>query len=70
MRPITKCVHLPKTKTTPAFLSLAELWLIVSDAPSKPKPALFLPGALLMAMRAELLAPFVFVDFGFAPLLQ
>jgi hypothetical protein len=43
---------------------------MVSDGSSKPKPALFLPGALLMAMRAELLAPFVFVDFGFTPLLQ
>jgi hypothetical protein len=30
---------------------------------------LLLPGALLMAMRAELLAPFMFVDLGFASFL-
>jgi predicted membrane protein len=28
-------------------------------------PGLFLPGALLMAMRAQLLAPFVLVNFCF-----
>jgi hypothetical protein len=32
--------------------------------------SLLLPGALLMAMGAKLLAPFMFVDFGFAPFFQ
>src|SRR5437867_2646977 len=31
---------------------------------------LLLPGALLVTMGAELLAPFVFVDFCFAPFFQ
>ena len=35
------------------------------------RPAgLLLPGALLVTMGAELLAPFVFVDFRFAPFFQ
>jgi hypothetical protein len=35
-----------------------------------PRERLLLPGALLMAIRAQLLAPFMFVDFGFPSLLQ
>jgi len=35
------------------------------------RPAgLLLPGALLVTMGAELLAPFVFIDFCFAPFFQ
>jgi hypothetical protein len=34
------------------------------------KLALLLPGALLMTVGAQLLAPFVFIDFGFPSLLQ
>jgi len=35
------------------------------------RPAdLLLPGALLVAMGAKLLAPFVFVDFRFTPFFQ
>jgi hypothetical protein len=35
-----------------------------------PQRELLLPGALLMAMLAELLAAFVFIDLGLAALFQ
>jgi hypothetical protein len=35
-----------------------------------PPARLFLPGALLVPMLAELLPPFVFVDFGFPAFFQ
>jgi hypothetical protein len=31
---------------------------------------LFLPGTLLVTIQAQLLAPFVFIDFGLAAFLQ
>ena len=42
-----------------------------NDCTKLPEPAeLLLPGALLVAMLAQLLAPFVLVDFRFATFFQ
>jgi len=40
--------------------------VVVKNRPS----GLFLPGALLVTIQAQLLAPFMFVDFGLAAFFQ
>jgi len=40
-------------------------WFFNSSADPESDSGLLLPGALLMAMGAQLLAPFVFIDLSF-----
>jgi hypothetical protein len=55
-------------KPNPSRPGLVRAWRQMED--SARVADLLLPGALLVAMGAELLAPFVFVDFRFTPFFQ
>jgi hypothetical protein len=54
-------------KRSPAGAGLAssKLLTLLRDSGN-----LLLPGALLVSMQAQFLAPFMLVDFGFAPFFQ
>jgi hypothetical protein len=45
-------------------------WQVAGGLQFHDAQRLFLPGALLVAIQAQLLAPFVFVDFGLAAFFQ